>query len=239
MKGLLQHRKLRAPCGIIGGICASFNKGNAVISTPSLLHAEGLTSIRSERTLFSGVSFTLGRGELLHVEGPNGAGKSTLLRMLAGLFSDYQGAIKWLDGQAATSEEVRRQTLFLGHKAGIKAELSALENLAWQQQLDGVQANAWDLLEQIGLLGLEDIPAQQLSAGQQRRIALTRLWYSPALVWLLDEPFTALDRQGIQLLEQRMQEHLSTGGGIIMTSHQRLSVPAATILLGAEVMNYD
>lgn len=237
MKGLLQHRKLRAPCGIIGAITASFNKGNAVIATPSLLHAEGLTSIRSERTLFNAVSFTLGHGELLHVEGPNGAGKSTLLRMLAGLFTDYQGRIEWFGGRSADSEEVRRNTLFVGHKAGIKVELSALENLAWQQQLDGVQADSWHLLEIIGLLGLEDLPAQQLSAGQQRRIALTRLWYSPARVWLLDEPFTALDRQGIQLLEQRMQQHLHGGGGIIMTSHQALSLPAATIQLGAGV-NY-
>lgn len=169
------------------------------------------------------MSLTLNSGDLLHVQGQNGTGKSTLLRILAGLLAPNEGQVNWPENAAAP--------LFIGHKAGIKLELSALENIAWQQQLDGVQADAWQLLDDIGLLGLEDVPAQQLSAGQQRRIALTRLWYSPAQVWLLDEPFTSLDKQGIAMLEARIQQHVENGGAAVLTSHQALSLTAHSLLL--------
>lgn len=198
--------------------------GKPAINTSPLLHAEGLTSIRSERTLFRNLQLTVQAGELVHIEGANGAGKSTLLRMLAGLLNDHGGQINWF-GQPADydPESWRRELLFLGHKPAVKAELTALENIQWQSDLDGVTADAWQLLDQIGLLGLEDIPAQQLSAGQQRRIALTRLWYHPAKIWILDEPFTALDRMGIKLLETQLIQQQHRGGMIVMTSHQALT----------------
>ncbi|MCA1768016.1 MAG: heme ABC exporter ATP-binding protein CcmA, partial [Idiomarina sp.] len=121
--------------------------------------------------------------------------------------------------------EFCQQLLFIGHKAAVKSELSALENFHWQQKLSAVEnVDAWELLEKLGLLGLEDELTARLSAGQQRRVALTRLWATQASLWILDEPFTALDVQGIALLQQRFVEHLANGGTIIFTSHQSLTL---------------
>lgn len=190
-----------------------------------LVTAQQLTSIRAGRTLFADLSLSLPAGAVLHVEGPNGAGKSTLLRIVAGLLRPQSGQVILFPQHHLDDPDYwRRQLLFIGHKAAVKAELTALENLAIQSQLDGAEvSDPWYTLEIVGLLGLEDIPAQQLSAGQQRRIALARLWYSRAQLWILDEPFTALDVRGIALLQQRFAEHVAAGGSIILTSHQPLS----------------
>lgn len=189
----------------------------------TLLTAKQLSSQRAGRTLFSDLSFTVQRGDVLHIEGVNGAGKSTLLRALVGLVQLQSGHIEFFP-DAADDHDWRNQLLFMGHKAGIKAELTAIENLTLQAKLCGCAIDdAWQLLATVGLLGLEDVPAGQLSAGQQRRIALTRLWYSNVPLWILDEPFTALDTDGIELLQQRFAEHTAAGGAIIMTSHQPLT----------------
>lgn len=190
-----------------------------------LVTAQHLTSIRAGRTLFADLSLSLPAGAVLHVEGPNGAGKSTLLRILAGLLRPQSGqVVLFPEHHQHDPDYWRRQLLFIGHKAAVKGELTALENLAIQAQLDGAPIHdPWLTLETVGLLGLEDIPAQQLSAGQQRRVALARLWHSRALLWILDEPFTALDVRGIDLVQQRFAEHVERGGSIILTSHQPLS----------------
>ncbi|WP_127346711.1 cytochrome c biogenesis heme-transporting ATPase CcmA [Pseudidiomarina mangrovi] len=190
-----------------------------------LVTAQQLSSVRAGRTLFADLSFSVSAGAVLHVEGPNGAGKSTLLRIIAGLLKPQAGQVQLFPQHSADDPDYwRRQLLFIGHKAAVKAELTALENLAIQAQLDGADLDdPWQTLETVGLLGLEDIPAQQLSAGQQRRIALARLWSSPAQLWILDEPFTALDTRGIELLQQRFAAHVHGGGSIILTSHQALS----------------
>ncbi|EKE80811.1 cytochrome c biogenesis heme-transporting ATPase CcmA [Idiomarina xiamenensis] len=192
----------------------------------ALLQASALACSRGDRTLFSDLSLSVCAGQLWHVEGINGAGKSTLLRTLAGLLPLQQGQIEYRQQPLAEQlDGFYRELLFIGHKAAVKADLTALENLAFQRQMDGVAANVnddWDILERIGLLGLEDIPARQLSAGQQRRIALARLWANQATMWILDEPFTALDQPGIRLLQQRFLSHLDAGGAIVMTSHQAL-----------------
>lgn len=190
----------------------------------TLLDVKQLASQRAGRMLFSDLSFTLNAGEVIHIEGENGAGKSTLLRSLVGLVELQSGTIKFFPELDTGSFEWRQQTLFMGHKAAVKAELTALENVRLQAQLAGVDdVDAWQLLETVGLLGLEDLPAGQLSAGQQRRIALTRLWYSEAPLWILDEPFTALDTRGIDLLQRRFAQHTAAGGAIVMTSHQALT----------------
>lgn len=191
----------------------------------AVIEAKQLTSVRAGRTLFSQLSLQLHAGEILHVEGPNGAGKSTLLRIIAGLLDPQSGRVSLFgQDQWDDPEQWQRQLLFIGHKAAVKAELTALENLHYQALLDGAdQIDAWQLLETVGLLGLEDVPAQQLSAGQQRRIALARLWYGQATLWILDEPFTALDSHGIALLHERFSQHLEQGGVIILTSHQPLT----------------
>ncbi|RUO74414.1 cytochrome c biogenesis heme-transporting ATPase CcmA [Pseudidiomarina sediminum] len=196
----------------------------------TLLEVKQLASQRAGRVLFSQLSFTLAAGEVLHVEGENGAGKSTLLRSLVGLVQLRSGTIQFFPDHNEHAEDWRQYTLFMGHKAAVKAELTALENVRLQAQLGGVNdVDAWQLLEHVGLLGLEDLPAGQLSAGQQRRIALTRLWYSKAPLWILDEPFTSLDTRGIQLLQQRFAEHTAAGGAIIMTSHQPLTWQSAQL----------
>lgn len=190
----------------------------------TLLDVKQLASQRAGRTLFADLSFTLQAGDVLHIEGENGAGKSTLLRSLVGLVELQAGVIRFFPSDSERAHDWREHTLFMGHKPAIKAELTALENVALQAQLTGrPHVDAWQLLETVGLLGLEDLPAGQLSAGQQRRIALTRLWYSSAQLWILDEPFTALDTRGFGLLQQRFAEHATSGGAIILTSHQTLT----------------
>ncbi|RUO26358.1 heme ABC transporter ATP-binding protein CcmA [Aliidiomarina minuta] len=191
----------------------------------SILQAEQLTSVRGERTLFSGLDLTVDSGQLYQIEGPNGAGKSTLLRILAGLLKPQAGEIKFC---AENCDQVRgeflRDMLFIGHKAAVKPELTAIENLEFFAAVQGhpLQAPPFELLAQLGLVGLEDVPAGHLSAGQQRRIALTRLWLTSARLWILDEPFTSLDTAGIALLHKRFGEHLAAGGAIVLTSHQPL-----------------
>ncbi|KFZ31401.1 hypothetical protein IDSA_01380 [Pseudidiomarina salinarum] len=190
-----------------------------------VVNAQQLTSVRAGRTLFADLDVQVEAGGVLHVQGPNGAGKSTLLRIIAGLLQPLQGQVE-LFGEPADvdREQWQRRLLFIGHKPGVKSELTALENLELQAGFDGVVIDdPWQLAETVGLLGLEDISAQQLSAGQQRRIALARLWFSPAPLWILDEPFTALDQPGIELLQQRFAEHTGHGGTLILTSHQPLS----------------
>lgn len=201
----------------------------ASINSP-LLHAEQLSSIRGGRVLFENLNFSVYAGQLWQVSGPNGAGKSSLLRILTGLINPSDGVV-FFNGQPLKHNwsDYCQQLLFIGHKAAVKGELSALENFRWQQQLSAVEGvDAWDLLEKLGLLGLEEELTTKLSAGQQRRVALTRLWATKASLWILDEPFTALDSQGVVLLQQRFVEHLQSGGTIIFTSHQSLTLSDLT-----------
>ncbi|WP_194756940.1 cytochrome c biogenesis heme-transporting ATPase CcmA [Aliidiomarina indica] len=191
-----------------------------------LLAASDLSSIRGERTLFANLNMTVRTGEVWQIEGPNGAGKSSLLRILTGLLPAQAGDVQFL-GQSIRQcrDQYHQAMLFIGHKAGVKPELTAIENLEFYAAVQGqpLQAPPYELLAKVGLVGLEDIPAQGLSAGQQRRIALARLWLTQAPLWILDEPFTALDVAGIALLEARFAEHVATGGAIVLTSHQPIS----------------
>ncbi|RDX35094.1 cytochrome c biogenesis heme-transporting ATPase CcmA [Idiomarina sp. HD9-110m-PIT-SAG05] len=202
-----------------------------VASTNSpLLHAEQLSSIRGGRVLFENLNFSVSAGQLWQVSGPNGAGKSSLLRILTGLLEPSNGRVSFHGKPLSHNwSEYCEQLLFIGHKAAVKSELSARENFHWQQQLSSTEnIDAWELLEKLGLLGLEDELTARLSAGQQRRVALTRLWATQASLWILDEPFTALDVQGIALLQQRFVEHIQNGGTIIFTSHQSLTLSDLT-----------
>ncbi|RUO61843.1 cytochrome c biogenesis heme-transporting ATPase CcmA [Pseudidiomarina insulisalsae] len=190
----------------------------------TLLSVSQLASQRAGRTLFADLRFAVKSGDLLHIEGVNGAGKSTLLRALVGLVELQEGTVEFFPEQNELAENWRAHVLFMGHKAAVKTELTAIENVELLAELGGVSnVDTWDLLETVGLIGLEDLPAGQLSAGQQRRIALTRLWFSEAPLWILDEPFTALDTFGIELLHTKFAQHIAGGGAIILTSHQPLS----------------
>ena len=193
------------------------------------LHAEALRCVRDGRLLFDNLHFTLAPGQALQVEGYNGAGKTTLLRLLCGLTPLQHGEIYW-DQQPIRRcrEDYQQQLLYFGHQLGLKDELTALENLHFTQALRGSPIGSHRLesaLERVGLYGFEDVPVRTLSAGQRRRVALARLWLSPPLLWILDEPFTAIDRNGVLELEQVMHTHLQQGGMLLLTSHQSVKLP--------------
>lgn len=181
-----------------------------------LLEVHGLCLERGGRQLFRDLSFDVLPGHLLQVDGPNGAGKTSLLRILAGL-SRYG----FTGGVACHCP-----LLYLGHHSAVKALLTPRENLAWHV----AGASAWsdaqigDALARVGLYGYEDVPSHALSAGQHRRVNLARLYLSHSPLWLLDEPFTAIDKGGVAELEQLLVEHVQRGGAVILTSHQALRV---------------
>ena len=194
-----------------------------------MLEARELLCERDERTLFSGLSFTLNAGEWVQITGSNGAGKTTLLRLLTGLSRPDAGEVLW-QGQPLhqVRDSYHQNLLWIGHQPGIKTRLTALENLHFYHR-DGDTAQCLEALAQAGLAGFEDIPVNQLSAGQQRRVALARLWLNRATLWNLDEPFTAIDVNGVDRLTQRMAQHTEQGGIVILTTHQQLNVAESKI----------
>lgn len=194
-----------------------------------MLEARELLCERDERTLFSGLSFTLNAGEWVQITGSNGAGKTTLLRLLTGLSRPDAGEVLW-QGQPLhqVRDSYHQNLLWIGHQPGIKTRLTALENLHFYHR-DGDTAQCLEALAQAGLAGFEDIPVNQLSAGQQRRVALARLWLARATLWILDEPFTAIDVNGVDRLTQRMAQHTEQGGIVILTTHHPLNVAESKI----------
>lgn len=191
-----------------------------------LLEATGLTVYRGDEPLFEDLEFTLVAGEIVRLEGSNGSGKTTLLRILCGLAEADEGSLLW-QGQAlpGCASELREQTLFLGHKPGISAELTPVENLqvlcslGRPRSLDDIETALYEVQLEHRL----DLPCRVLSAGQRRRVALARLVLSDSLVWILDEPLTALDADGRRWLENLLIEHARHGGSVIVTTHHALA----------------
>ena len=206
------------------------------------LQVKQLTCIRGDRRLFSDLSFALQAGQLLHLKGRNGTGKTTLQRSLGGLFEPDAGEIRW-GGQSIgdLGESYYQDVLYLGHAAGIKLDFTPLENLRTLCGLRGLSVSEdklWQALQKLGLRGFEDLPARMLSAGQKRRIALARLFVDPAKLWILDEPFTALDVAAVDLLRALLVGHLDVGGMVVLTTHQAVDLPGermTTITLGEAV----
>ena len=198
-----------------------------------MLKARGLTVWRGDRRLFSGLDVTLDGGELLYVRGHNGSGKTTLLRMLCGLILPEQGSIRWAgEDIRALGEDYHRQLFYFGHLNAIKEELSGLENLRMAAALAGrpvTEDEAIEALDRMGLEGFEDLPAKVLSQGQKRRVALARLLLTQARLWILDEPFTALDVVAIEHLRDTLQAHLAAQGLIVLTTHQRVDFEPARV----------
>lgn len=195
-----------------------------------MFEAFNLSCVRDERTLFSGLSFTIEPGDIVQIEGRNGAGKTSLLRILAGLSSPDAGEVRWQGVSTRRQRDIfHQQLLYLGHQPGVKSVLTAFENLAFYLSVNGptVKGNAsaeaiYQALENVGLLGYEDVTVTQMSAGQQRRVALARLWLSDAPLWILDEPLTAIDKQGVTTLITLFEQHAQQGGMVLLTTHQDL-----------------
>jgi heme exporter protein A len=199
-----------------------------------MLSAHGLSCVRGDRPLFAGVVLSVGPGEWLHVRGANGSGKTSLLRLLAGLSRPEAGQVRWggepIEGVA---QDYRRDLLFLGHHAAVKEDLSGAENLQLAAQLDGApvgRAAVDEALARFGLKGREDLPVRVLSAGQKRRVLLARLMTRKARLWVLDEPFTALDARAVDMLGELAREHLAGGGMAVFTSHQAVPIEGGKAL---------
>lgn len=186
------------------------------------LEAQNLTCIRDDRVLFSGLSFSVRARQVLLIEGRNGCGKTSLLRILCGFREADEGVVNWC-GRRASRSSYNTEMAFVGHTDGVKKELSVLENLRVTEALGKPgQYNLQQVLQKVSLQGYDDTLVQSLSAGQRRRLSLARLLVNDSILWILDEPFTSLDKQGIELIETFMYEHVEGGGMIVMTSHHDL-----------------
>ncbi|WP_217474639.1 cytochrome c biogenesis heme-transporting ATPase CcmA [Stutzerimonas stutzeri] len=195
------------------------------MSSP-FLEAVALSCERDWRLLFERLDLRIAEGEMLQIAGPNGSGKTSLLRLLSGLMQPTAGQVL-LKGRGLESQrgELARNLLWIGHAAGIKGLLTAEENLTWLCALHqpATRDAIWQALAAVGLRGFEDVPCHTLSAGQQRRVGLARLYLSPPPLWILDEPFTALDKSGVAQLERHLAGHCEQGGMVVLTTHHSLA----------------
>lgn len=194
-----------------------------------MLQTSQLCCERERRVLFEDLSFTVSPGEILRIEGSNGSGKTTLLRILCGLYQDYTGDVEW---------DLDDYPVFVGHRPGVKDLLSARENLRWLAQLYQLDASAEDIdaaLRAVDLRGFEDSPCGALSEGQRKRVNLARLYLLRSPAWILDEPFSSIDVDGVDQLQHAMARHLDGGGMILLTSHQSLELDheVRSVRLGA------
>ena len=189
--------------------------------------------VRGDRRLFAGVGFRLQEGELLYLQGRNGSGKSSLLRLLCGLSPASAGEIRWRgEPIGKLGDDYRRELCYLGHHNAIKDELTPLENLLASARLADEALDpgeALDALEKLGLAGRADLACRYLSQGQKRRVALSRLCHERRALWVLDEPYVALDAAAIELVAGLIGDHLQRGGLAVLTTHQPVEVAAACV----------
>lgn len=197
------------------------------------LEVKQLQCIRGDRQLFSNLSFSLNESQLMMLEGRNGSGKTTLLRALCGLYLPDEGEILWKNESIKKQDEAyRSELLYLGHLNAIKADLTVLENLRINTLLAGeriADSVLMQALDNIGLYAFEDFPSSQLSQGQKRRVALARLLVSKAKLWILDEPFVALDVAAVEQLQSTIANHVDNGGMVILTTHQEVPLTTGKI----------
>jgi len=194
---------------------------------PAGLHLKSISCTRGYRDLFTDLDFELRPRQVLRVEGKNGSGKTSLLRIMAGLAQPLEGEVLWQERKIHHAESnYLENLLFIGHRAGIKFELSPLENLCMAKSLHGSKAENGieEALYQVGLYGFEDIPCGNLSAGQKRRVALAQLFLTRAKCWILDEPYTSLDVAAVAMLEDVFTQHIKNDGILVITSHQPVTL---------------
>ena len=198
-----------------------------------MLEVINLTCVRGTRRLFKDLNFSAAEGELVELRGPNGSGKTSLLRILCGLATPAAGEVRW-KGRSIRSlgEEYSASVAYLGHQNAVKDELSALENLRISSAVSGQSLDkkrAQEILERVGLTQQQNLPARVLSAGQRRRLGMTRLLTSTARLWILDEVLTSLDDRAMNLSRQFITDHLEQNGTAIVATHQDLNLKVPRI----------
>lgn len=218
--------------GIKSEIFPMLQGTDTISANNKYLEVSHLSCIRDDRVLINDLSFKLGAHQALLVEGVNGSGKTSLLRILCGIRHQESGQVYW-GGTAIESlgAAYYQDLVYVGHLDGIKADLTVLENLRITQILvhaDNGSADA--ILRQMDLLGYEGTPARALSAGQRRRLALARLVATKKTLWILDEPFTALDRKGISMIEEVLANHVASGGILVITSHHDVNLRGVDVI---------
>lgn len=196
-----------------------------------MLHVNNLSFDYADSPLLEGLNFAVPAGELLHLQGENGSGKTTLLKLLSGLLSPSAGEIYFKGEPIERSlKTYQRQLCYIGHKMGISPALTARQNVLFDTHHGRRLMDFEQSIKALSLQGLDNVPCFQLSAGQRRRVALLRLLMTTAQLWLLDEPFVALDTRAINFLKERLVEHMGQGGAVVLTSHQPLPFKRDTYL---------
>ncbi len=192
------------------------------------LAGRGLTCVRGERTVFSGLDFAVPPGGALVLRGPNGSGKSSFLRLIAGLLEPAAGIVAWNSAAVADDPDAHRARLrYVGHLDAVKPALTVAQNLAFWAGLHGRRGTVAGALDRLGLGHLADVPAQLLSAGQRRRLALARIVAAPAPLWLLDEPTVTLDDDGVGVVEALIAAQRANSGLVVVATHTGIDIPGA------------
>ena len=202
----------------------------------AVLEAVELQCERGHRRLFDRLSFDVAPGQCMHIVGDNGAGKTSLLRILCGLLTPTSGEVRWRGRPIhRVRDEYGADLAYVGHLNGVKDDLTAAENLRVWGAMAGLHLRSEQVLEALRLLGIERFaawPAGQLSQGQRRRIGLARLALgTEARIWILDEPFNALDRSGVDVLNGMIRQRIAGGGAVVLTTHQAWQAPVPVVQL--------